>query len=138
MAPVTTITAAPKMFGAYVSNISTSIGWGGQGGSCQLTLVEDPLNGVTIALPQVGTACYFKFQGFYFGGVFQRWTYKESTSGRTYDIVLESPSKLLDGLQIITDEFEGTAFNIGPGYDRFNAAYNPNFTNQINNVITRF
>ena len=138
MAPVTTITAAPKMFGAYVSNISTSIGWGGQGGSCQLTLVEDPLNGVTIALPQVGTACYFKFQGFYFGGVFQRWTYKESTSGRTYDIVLESPSKLLDGLQIITDEFEGTAFNIGPGYDRFNAAYNPNFTNQINNVYNPF
>ena len=70
MAAVTAITSSPKMFGAYVSNISTSIGWGGQGGSCQLTLVEDPNNGVHIALPQVGTACYFSFHGFYFGGVF--------------------------------------------------------------------
>ena len=36
------------MFGAYVSNLSVSLGWGGQGGSMQLTLVEDPKNGVTI------------------------------------------------------------------------------------------
>ena len=138
MAAVTAITSSPKMFGAYVSNISTSIGWGGQGGSCQLTLVEDPNNGVHIALPQVGTACYFSFHGFYFGGVFQRWTYKESTSGRTYDIVIESPSKLLDGLQVILDEFEGTGFNIGSGYDRFYPSNNPNFTNQINNVYNPF
>jgi len=138
MAAVTAITSSPKMFGAYVSNISTSIGWGGQGGSCQLTLVEDPNNGVHIALPQVGTACYFSFHGFYFGGVFQRWTYKESTGGRTYDIVIESPSKLLDGIQVILDEFEGTGFNIGSGYDRFYPSNNPNFTNQINNVYNPF
>lgn len=36
------------MFGAYVSNLSVSIGWGGQGGSLQVTLVEDPANGIII------------------------------------------------------------------------------------------
>ena len=101
MAAITSITEAPKMFGAYVSNISSSIGWGGQGGSCQMTLVEDPDNGVVVTLPEVGTACYFRFEKFYFGGIFQRYMYKESTSGRTYDITLESPAKILDGLQVI-------------------------------------
>ncbi len=67
----------PMMFGAYIASISTSIGWGGQGGTCQLTLVEDPENDINIDLPAVGTACYLKYYGFYFGGVFQRYTYKQ-------------------------------------------------------------
>lgn len=117
------------MFGAYVSSLSTSIGWGGQGGSMQLKLVEDvdkgvvipkfdkqgnrddangqPFTGGHIESPEVGSACYFKYQNFYFGGIFQRWTYQESTSGRTYDVVLESPSKLMDGVQLIVGDFNG-------------------------------
>tara|TARA_R100001443_G_scaffold4277_2_gene12669 strand:- start:62284 stop:64956 length:2673 start_codon:yes stop_codon:yes gene_type:complete len=97
-----------KMFGAYVSSLSTSVGWGGQGGSMQLKIVEDPENGVNITLPAVGSACYFKYGSFYYGGIFQRWTYQESVSGgRTYDVILESPSKLMDGVQIIVGEFNG-------------------------------
>ena len=42
---------APKMFGVYVKNVSTSIGWGGQGGSCQMTLVEQPNEGIQILRP---------------------------------------------------------------------------------------
>lgn len=109
------------MFGVYVSNLSVSLGWGGQGGSMQLTLVEDESNGVVLEKdsngypffgsddsPQTGTACYFKFGDFYFGGVFQRWTYKyDATGGRTYDVVLESPSKYLDGVYCIIENFNG-------------------------------
>lgn len=55
-----------------------------------------------------GTACYFKYENLYFGGIFQRWTFNESVSGgRTYDIVIESPSKLLEGVQIIIENFNG-------------------------------
>ena len=107
------------MFNAYVSNLSTSIGWGGQGGSMQLKLVEDPENDKIIPKdsngdpftgnspnsPKVGSACYFKYGNFYFGGIFQRWTYSESVSGRTYDIILESPAKLMDGVQCIVEDF---------------------------------
>ena len=138
MAAITSITEAPKMFGAYVSNISSSIGWGGQGGSCQMTLVEDPDNGVVVTLPEVGTACYFRFEKFYFGGIFQRYMYKESTSGRTYDITLESPAKILDGLQVILGGFEGTTFNMGSGYDAFKPYTNPTFTNEMNNIYNPF
>jgi hypothetical protein len=123
------------MFGAYIASISTSIGWGGQGGTCQLTLVEDPENDINIDLPAVGTACYLKYYGFYFGGVFQRYTYKQSTSGRTYDVVLESPTKLLDGIQVIMDEMQGTIFG---RYDRFNPYNAGVLTNQIRNVYNPF
>lgn len=119
------------MFGVYVKNLSVSLGWGGQGGSMQLTLVEDETNGVVLEKdengypfygsdnsPQTGTACYFKYGSFYFGGIFQRWTYKEDAiNGRTYDIVLESPSKYMDGVQLIIENFNGA-------YDRFANQFN--------------
>ena len=128
-------TESPKMFGAYVVSCSASLGWGGQGGTLSFSLVEDPrppipnpgfdptavvsdTNPITMPdpeeaildLPAIGTACFFQYYNFYFGGIFQRWEYKESSSGKLYDVVLESPSKLLDGIQVILDEFQGTAY----------------------------
>jgi len=134
--PVEDVLRSPKMFGAYVENISASIGWNGQGGSCQMTLVEDPDNGVEIDLPPVGTACYFKYHKFYYGGVFQRWTYKEDIGGRKYDVILESPGgKVLNGVNVILSNFEGTAFNEGDGYDKLTpSSSNPNITTQVKNV----
>ena len=109
----------PTLFGAYVQSISTSIGWGGQGGTCQFVLVEDPANGITVNFPTVGTAAGFQYGKFYFGGIFQRYTYQESLSGRVYNVILESPAKLLDGIQVILDEFQGTVF------EPANAFYGP-------------
>ena len=127
------------------------MGWGGQGGTCQLTLVEDPqtdpaknkvipkfddegnrddVNGKPFIgdedgaydprlSPLIGTAVGLRYgdpgvdrsNQFYFGGIFQRYTYAESLSGRTYNIILESPAKLFDGIQVILDEFQGTIFS---------------------------
>lgn len=129
----------PKMFGAYMESISSSIGYGGQGGSCQLTLVEDPANGVNISLPKTGTACYVKVGAFTYGGIFQRRTFKEEIGGRKYDVVLESPAKLLDGVQVILSSFEGTAYNVGDSYDRLQPWSNPNATSSdITNVLNPF
>jgi hypothetical protein len=128
-------TLVPKMFGAYIESISSSVAYGGQGASCQMSLVEDPENDVTITLPEVGTACFIKYGEFEYGGVFQRWTYKEDISGRKYNVILESPGgKILNGVNAILSSFEGTAYNEGSGYDKFNPSDNPNFTNQIKNV----
>ena len=127
----------PEIFGLKVSNISSAIGWGAQGGTCSLTLVDEgepasygasvdessptgftagfrrqppPRTGTGTpavqGFPPAGTACGFNFRAFSFGGIIQRWTYKESLSGRLYDLILESPAKLLDGAQVITGAFE--------------------------------
>ena len=101
--PNVTIPSPPEIFGLKVASISASMGWGGQGGACTLSLVDE---GTPPDLPPTGTACGFAFGGFSFGGHLQRWTYKESLSGRFYDVSLESPAKLLDGVQVILSEFE--------------------------------
>ncbi len=130
------ITSPPKMFGAYVTNISASMGYGADGSNLQLTLVEDLPNGVAVNFPQLGTACQFIFEGFSFGGVLQSHTKSESLSGFTYEVTLEAPAKVLDGVQVILDAFEGTAFS---GNYPFEPALNEaNFTNQISNVFNPF
>ena len=98
----------PELFGLKVSNISASIGWGAQGATCGITLVDESKEGENISagFPKTGTACGFNFESFSFGGVLQRHTYKESLSGRLYDVALESPAKLLDGVQVIISDFE--------------------------------
>lgn len=143
---------AVTMFGAYVSRASVSLGWGGQGGSLQLTLVEDEENGIVIpkdskgnpfsgattnrngkliVAPPTGTACYFKLGKMYFGGIFQRWTYKEDPrSGRTYDIILESPAKFMDGVKLIIENYNGTtdkfARNLNQGESSTNLSFDAN------------
>lgn len=128
---------APTMFGCYVQSVSASVGWGGNSSTCDLTLVEDPDNNKIWEPPEVGAACYFQYKGFFFGGVFTRWSYAESTAGRTYKVLLESPAKLLDGVQVIMDSFEGTEYNFdfGDEYNRFRpSSQNPNITTEVNNV----
>ena len=150
----------PEIFGLKVSNISSAIGWGGQGGTCSLTLVDEgepasygasvdessptgftagfrrqppPRTGTgtpTVqGFPPAGTACGFNFRAFSFGGVIQRWTYKESLSGRLYDLILESPANLLDGTQVIVGEFEA-GYNVNGGTNILKY--------EVKNVFTKF
>ena len=126
---------APTMFGCAVQSVSSSVGWGGNSSTCDLVLVEDPSNDLTWNPPEVGAACFFQYAGFYFGGIFTRWTYSNTTGGKTYKVLLESPAKLLDGVQAIMDGFEGTEYNFGSGYNRFRpSSVNPNITTEVNNV----
>lgn len=85
--------------------------------------------------PEVGTCCQFKFEGFEFVGIFQRYNYNQSISGNLYDVTFESPSKALDGVQVILDKFEGTVFTENTRYLPSEGA---NFTSQIRNVYNPF
>lgn len=123
-----------KFFNAYIQNISTSIAWG-DGATCQIDLVEDPQNGVNLNIPSYGAPVGFSLGSFYFGGIFQRGSYKESLSGRTFNVVIESPAKYLDGIQVILSDFNGQVFN---GNTRYSPASGPAFTNQIYNVWNPF
>jgi hypothetical protein len=124
-----------RFFNAYISSLSSSISWGGDGGSCQLTLVEDPEDGVSIRLPATGSPVYIEIGRFYFGGIFQRVSYKESLSGRTYDVVIESPAKFLDGIQVILSDFNGTIYSQA---DPLYPSSAPTFTNQLYNIYNPF
>jgi hypothetical protein len=87
--------------------------------------------------PPVGTVCQFALQGMEFVGVFQRYNYTQGLDGRRYDVTFESPSKILDGVQVILKGFEGTAFQLNP-QTYFYPSEGLNFTSQINNVYNPF
>lgn len=158
------------MFNAYVSSFSSSVGYGAESSTMQMTLVEDPdnvdSNGRSVpktikhkkvrldengklipdgngsvefdlvdGFPEVGTCCQFRFQGFEFVGILQRYSYSQGLSGNTYDVTFESPSKALDGVQVILDKFEGTVFTEG---NRYFPSEGENFTSQINNIYNPF
>ena len=107
-----TVPAPSDVFNLKVVSASCSVTWGGQGGTLQLTLVEDRSSP---NFPELGTACSFTFGAFYFAGIFQRYTYKEDLGGKTYDVVLESPAKILDGVQVIIDRFDGLGASVAGG-----------------------
>ena len=136
-----------KMFGVYVESFTSSVGYGAESSTMQMTLVEDPDNGITLkhsldggatfiaGFPKVGTVCQFAFEGFEFVGIFQRYNYSQATGGIKYDVTFESPSKILDGVQVILSGFEGTAFT---GNYPFTPSEDINFTSQLNNIYNPF
>jgi len=103
-----------EAFGCWVEKFSSSVSFGAQSSSVQLTLVEDPDAGKLFTYPTLGTAYCFKYGQFYFGGIVQRWTYDESTSGKRFDLILESPGgKILSGVNVILSDFDGGSYNYG-------------------------
>lgn len=148
------IAAAPKLFGGYIESLSSNAGYGADGGSCQISLVfknDGPLRPYDLDenFPELGTAVGVKWGQFEFGGILQRFTHKRSLDGYKYDVIIESPGKWLDGVQIITDGFQGTTFppiahrhpqeNIFLPINKFEPSQNNYiFTNNINNVWNPF
>ena len=109
-----------ELFNAYVQSITASASYGSDGSTCQLTLVapedadgkslDGPGKTYKPDFPALGTAIGIKWEGFSFGGVLQRYTKKRDSSGYTWDVIIEAPAKVLDGVQVITEAFQGTAF----------------------------
>ena len=108
--------STPIIFDVYCSNISASIGWNGQGGNMQFKLVEDltPCPGDPVRRidegqlrNSLGKGFQFEYNSLKLGGIYQRFSEEESSGGKTYSVVVESPSKLMDGVPLILEEFNG-------------------------------
>lgn len=116
--------------GASVQQYNASIGWGGAGGSLDVTVVEDPcaknpkvgynVAGVpTITTnmdvfnpPRMGEPVYFQFGTFQYYGLLQSWKQNNTVGGKTYDIRAVDPSFLLSGTQVIINSYTGQTFGI--------------------------
>jgi hypothetical protein len=115
-----------KFLGAYVLDVSVSAGWNGDNSSCNITLIEeedDPLrpgkkiDDVYFQPPEIGTCCMLRITDddtgytFKFAGVLQRYTYVEDvSSGRRWEVELNSPASFLDGVYLILGSFNGTIY----------------------------
>lgn len=120
------------LFGAYITNASFSNGYGTQSSTAQLTLVfpdDGPNNpdDFEANFPQNGSCVGVKIGQLEFAGILQRYTRRLDLSGYTWDVILESPVKVLEGVQVILDKFIGNSYPRGAL-----------FGNQIRNVWNPF
>ena len=157
MAKDFTIDKPLELFNAYVSDISASASYGSDGSTCQITLIgPEDADGKSLDgfnkdykpdFPELGTSIGIVWEGFSFGGVLQRYTKKRGISGYTWDVIIEAPAKVLDGVKVITENFQGTAFTGGydpeepqnPYYDMTLAPWSQwVFNKQMNNIWNPF
>lgn len=149
----TPISEPITIFGGYVEELTANAGYGGDSSSCQFSLVfesDGPLRATDMDnnFPELGTAVGLKINNFEFCGILQRWTHKRSISGYKYDVIIESPSKWLDGLHVIISGFQGTTFpsvthvhpqdNITLNANKISTSSNYIFANEINNIWNPF
>tara|TARA_B100000085_G_scaffold174383_1_gene158838 strand:+ start:480 stop:7358 length:6879 start_codon:yes stop_codon:yes gene_type:complete len=125
----------PTLFNGLVVSVDCNVGFGGDTSNCSFVVVDDPENGFITDIPTAGTACYFRYKDFFFGGILQRWNYSESISGKKYNITLSSPSAFMDGVHIILDAFEGTAYYGDTQFEPWTGAQVPYQQGLVRNVL---
>jgi len=105
-----------RFLGASVTGFSSSVGWNEQASTVTVSLVEDKTcsdgEGDTFTRPSPGTVVSFVAGDFQFDGIVQNWEYKEGSSGRVYEVILNDPREILEGVQLILDGYNGTPGNV--------------------------
>jgi hypothetical protein len=113
---ITGITQVAKFCGASVIQLDSSAGWQEQVSYIQVSLVEDKSAGDRFIAPEPGTPLSFVFEGFRFDGLAQIYIRNRSVSGDpTYTVRLDSPTEILDAVQLILAAYRGinsTCFNL--------------------------
>jgi len=67
------------------------------------------------AIDLMGVAVYFKHDNFEFYGIIQNWTNDGGRDGtRTYKVIIQSPSNLVNNTQMILGNYHGTIFRRDP------------------------
>lgn len=116
--------------GASVEKFSSSIGWNGGEGSLQVDLAEDPCRNSKVYYdscgnpqittepdffnpPTMGSPVYFRFGAFAYTGILQGWEQtKGATEGKHYSVTLGDPVEILEGCQVITNDYTGSTFGV--------------------------
>ena len=129
--------------GCSVMSFSTSVGWNEQGSTLTVNLVQDPCappvtkpkkywdNTLTqqnwtsadpgffgLTYNIIGAPVYFRIGNFEFSGIVQSWDQSNAESGNpTYSVQIADPRTILDGVQLIINDYAGS---VGSIYNLFN------------------
>jgi hypothetical protein len=98
------------LLGFYVQQASSSVSWGDNGSSLNISLVKEnsDFNYSYNDFPcQVGHPLRFRLGGYFFGGILSKVTQKKQVSGLGYDIVVVDPREILQATQVIIGQYVG-------------------------------
>ena len=98
--------------GATVTNIRSSLGFGGQTSSLIVGLVEDTVGGDNFIAPVIGSPTYFDYNGWSFGGLVQKYDRSRGAGGILYEVNIEDPRNVLSGVKLIINGYTGSTYGI--------------------------
>lgn len=102
-----------KLYGSTVKNFRSGLGWGTQKGSVTVSLVQDSTLGDYFLPPPVGSLTYVQFEQLNFWGILQKWEQSASSSGLpTYEVYIEDPRSILEGAEVILDNYSASVYGI--------------------------
>ena len=99
--------------GLTVVDFSCNSSWDGQGGECNINIIQDPEEGQYLDNFVVGSPQYFEISTtggspvFRFYGVLKNVQRSVSSSSKSYSATLQSPTVLLDSCYVVTDGYAG-------------------------------
>lgn len=99
--------------GASIRSFDGNIGWQGSPSTVTVRLVEDDKNGDSFITPVTAQPYKFQYQDWEFVGIVQKWEQVGSSAGNPlYEVILEDARNVLDGTQLILNNYASTTFNI--------------------------
>lgn len=120
--------------GSSIRNFTTSLGWGGEISKCTINLADDISNGDLFSPPAVGTPAFFTYDDFVFGGLIQSYkTLNDQGGFPVYEIILIDPRELLDGVQLILNNYNADTTTIPNLYNIYGYWENANFGSSLIN-----
>lgn len=100
-----------KFFGCTVKSFSPTLGWSSQPSSVRISLVQDIQGGDLFVPTLVGELATVQFGSLHFTGLVRDYKQGNDESGfPIYEVNLEDPRQILEGCEVILDEYSGSTF----------------------------
>jgi len=107
-----------NFLGASIISFASSVGRNEEIGRFEAQLVEDPTLSQRFTKPSTGSAAYFEYGSFKFGGIIEGWTESYSPGGYPiFSVIVYDPRVILSACQVIIGEYGGPLLNIDNLFD---------------------
>lgn len=120
--------------GSSIRNFNTSLGWKGEISKLTVNLADDLSNGDSFTFPTPGTPVFFQYDSFVFGGLVQSYRTINDFSGYpVYEVIVIDPRELLEGVQLILEDYNGDTTGIPNLYNVYAYWENNSFGSSLVN-----
>jgi hypothetical protein len=123
-----------RFLGSSVRSFTSSLGWRNQISECTINLVDDRSNGDNFNPQSTGAPVHFVYGDFRFSGLLQSYKIVNEQSGfPVYEVKLIDPRELLEGVQLILDNYNGDTSSIPNLYNVYAYWENQTFGSSLIN-----
>jgi hypothetical protein len=119
--------------GASISSFTANLGWGTQESTLSVRLVEDPANNDAFTPGPIGGPVFFEYDGWEFNGILRNYRKTSGTEGFIYQAQVTDPRSILDGVQLILDNYQSSVYRVPNLFNIYGYLENTGFGNSLSN-----